>query len=300
MRPHLGLVGAVGVVYVAEDVDRPTTCARGVLSFSARRHSGITDVFDRWIGVPVTIAEAGSTRASSCVAEHLDRDRSARVGGFDDLSAIKLETMNQYPTLTPQQVDKLVTSRYKLDEDIHSEDDVELSQIQLKIDADKARTGINDLREDYMLPVQRESSTETQPLFDEQWISNMKNEVNSIEALEFELGDTTFSFGLDDSYKTQLVEKNANLEQYFDSYVDKEGNWDIESLSMHRALVDNIDSIAKSLYQQGLSDGQRNIVTKAANVQAGTPGVGQQTQTDGVMEQIKQALGAGDTLMRFK
>ena len=219
---------------------------------------------------------------------------------MDDLSAIKLETMNQYPTLTPQQVDKLVTSRYKLDEDIHSEDEVELSQIQLKIDADKARTGINDLREDYMLPVQRESSTETQPLFDEQWISNMKNEVNSIEALEFELGDTTFSFGLDDSYKTQLVEKNANLEQYFDSYVDKEGNWDIESLSMHRALVDNIDSIAKSLYQQGLSDGQRNIVTKAANVQAGTPGVGQQTQTDGVMEQIKQALGAGDTLMRFK
>lgn len=218
---------------------------------------------------------------------------------MDDLSAIKLETMNQYPNLSPDQVDKLVTSRYKLDEDIHSEEEIELSKIQLTIDADKARAGINDLRENYMLPAQQ-SSGEAEPLFDEQWISNMKQEVDSIEALEFELGDTTFSFGLNDDYKSTLVDKNANLEQYFDSYVDDNGNWDIESLSMHRALIDNIDTIAKSIYQQGLSDGQRNIVSKAANVQAGTPGVGQQTQSDGVLEQIKQALGGSDTLMRFK
>ena len=218
---------------------------------------------------------------------------------MDDLSAIKLETMNQYPNLSSEQVNKLVTSRYKLDEDIFSEEEVELSKIQLTIDADKARAGINDLRENFILPVQK-SSEEATPLFDEQWISNMKQEVDSIEALEFELGDTTFSFGLNDDYKSKLVDKNANLEQYFDSYVDDNGNWDIESLSMHRALVDNIDVIAKSIYQQGLSDGQRNIVSKAANVQAGTPGVGQQTQSDGVLEQIKQALGGSDTLMRFK
>jgi hypothetical protein len=218
---------------------------------------------------------------------------------MDDLSAIKLETMNQYPNLSSEQVNKLVTSRYKLDEDVYSEEEVELSKIQLTIDADKARTGINDLRENFMLPVQK-SSEEVGPLFDEQWISNMKQEVDSIEALEFELGDNTFSFGLNDDYKSKLVDKNANLEQYFDSYVDDNGNWDIESLSMHRALIDNIDTIAKSIYQQGLSDGQRNIVSKAANVQAGTPGVGQQTQSDGVLEQIKQALGGSDTLMRFK
>ena len=218
---------------------------------------------------------------------------------MDDLSAIKLETINQYPNLSSEQVNKLVTSRYKLDEEVYSEEEVELSKIQLTIDADKARTGINDLRENFMLPVQK-SSEEVGPLFDEQWISNMKQEVDSIEALEFELGDTTFSFGLNDDYKSKLVDKNANLEQYFDSYVDDNGNWDIESLSMHRALIDNIDTIAKSIYQQGLSDGQRNIVSKAANVQAGTPGVGQQTQSDGVLEQIKQALGGSDTLIRFK
>ena len=218
---------------------------------------------------------------------------------MDDLSAIKLETMNQYPNLSSEQVNKLVTSRYKLDEDIFSEEEVELSKIQLTIDADKARAGINELRENFMLPVQK-SSEETKPLFDDQWVSNMAHEVESIEALEFELGDTTFSFGLNDDYKSKLVDKNANLEQYFDSYVDDNGNWDIESLSMHRALIDNIDTIAKSIYQQGLSDGQRNIVSKAANVQAGTPGVGQQTQSDGVLEQIKQALGGSDTLMRFR
>lgn len=219
---------------------------------------------------------------------------------MDDLSAIKLQTMSDYPNLSPEQVDKLVNSRYKLDEDIYDTDDVELSKIQLKIDADKARTGINSMRENYMLPVQQQSQ-ESESLFDESWISNMTNEVNALDAIEFELGDErSFTFGLDDAYKTQLVEKNAQLDRFFDPYVDDNGNWDIEALSMHRAVVDNIDAIAKSIYQQGLSDGQKNLVNKAANVQAGAPGIQQNQQTDSVIEQIKQALGGGDNLMRFR
>jgi hypothetical protein len=221
---------------------------------------------------------------------------------MDDLSAIRLQTLSDYPNLSPDQVDRLVGSRYKLDEDIFSEDEIELSKIQLKIDADKARAGINSLREDYMLPTQQQAEPQQDSvLFDENWMSYMNNEVDALDAMEFDLGDDrTFTFGLNDDYKGQLKEKNSELERFFDPYVDSNGNWDIESLSMHRALIDNIDAIAKSIYQQGLSDGQKNLVNKAANVQTSAPGIQQNQQSDTVIEQIKQALGGGDNLMRFK
>lgn len=220
---------------------------------------------------------------------------------MDDLSAIKLQTMADYPNLTATQIDRLVDSRYKLNEDLYSEEEVELSKIQLRIDADKAKAGINQMRESYMMPVQEGSDFSDADVFDEQWINTMAREVDALDGMEFELGDgKSFTFGFDDRYKNTLKEKNAQLDRFFDPYVDDKGNWDFESLSMHRALVDNIDSIARAIYQQGLSDGQRNLVSKAANVQAGEPGIPQSQQTDSVLEQLKQALGAGNNLMTFR
>ncbi len=59
-------------------------------------------------------------------------------------------------------------------------------------------------------------------------------------------------------------------------------------------------AIAKALYQQGLSDGQRNLVGKAANVQMQTPGVGQGQGVDPIAEQLKNALmGGNDTTIKF-
>ena len=60
---------------------------------------------------------------------------------MDDMTAIRVSMSNEYPNLSGEEVDMLVGSKYKLDEDYHSEDEVKLSKLQLKIDADKARTG---------------------------------------------------------------------------------------------------------------------------------------------------------------
>ena len=97
--------------------------------------------------------------------------------------------------------------------------------------------------------------------------------------------------GLEDSYKSQLKDKNARLDEYFDPYIRDDGSWDIDTLSSHRALIDNIDQIAQSIYRQGLSDGQRGLVEKAANVQASTPQ--QQTNnnnSDPLISQLKQIM----------
>lgn len=214
---------------------------------------------------------------------------------MDDITAVKLTMINEYPDLSGEEVDMLLGSKYKLDEDLYTDDEIKLSQLQLKIDANTSRKQIDELRSSYTLPADNTDSTATSPI-DEQWISSMMQETEALEALSFDLPSGEFNFGITDDYKTQLINKNNNLESFFDQYVSNEGQWDYDKFNTHQALVDNIDAIAKSLYQQGLSDGQRKLVEQAANVSTQAPGVAQAQPGDDLAKQIIDALGADKTL----
>lgn len=214
---------------------------------------------------------------------------------MDDMTAVKMSMINEYPDLSGEEIDMLVGSKYKLDEDYYTEDEIKLSKLQLKIDANKSRQQIEELRSSYTLPMDTNDSAVDSPI-DEQWISSMKQETEALEALTFELPGGEFNFGITDDYKGQLIDKNSNLESFFDQYVSDNGQWDYDKFNTHQALVDNIDAIAKSIYQQGLSDGQRKIVEQAANVSTQSPGVAPAQPQDDLARQIIDALGADKTL----
>jgi len=214
---------------------------------------------------------------------------------MDDMTAVKMSMINEYSDLSGEEIDMLVGSKYKLDEDMYTDDEIKLSKLQLKIDANKSRTQIEELRSSYTLPIDNNDSTATSPI-DEQWISSMTQETEALEALSFDLPGGEFNFGITDDYKNQLINKNSNLESFFDQYVSNEGQWDYDKFNTHQALVDNIDAIAKSLYQQGLSDGQRKIVEQAANVSTQSPGVAPAAPQDDLAKQIIDALGTDKTL----
>lgn len=215
---------------------------------------------------------------------------------MDDMTAVKMSMINEYPDLSGEEIDMLVGSKYKLDEDLYTEDEIKLSNLQLKIDANKSRQQIEELRSSYTMPVETNDSSEPTSIIDEQWISSMTQETEALEALSFELPSGEFNFGITDEYKSRLIDKNSNLESFFDQYVSENGQWDYDKFNTHQALVDNIDAIAKSLYQQGLSDGQRKIVEQAANVSAKTPDVAQAQPQDDLAKQIIDALGTDKTL----
>jgi hypothetical protein len=228
------------------------------------------------------------------------RYQSINPSEMDDLSAVRLQLAVDYPNLSTEEVELLVGSKYKLDPSIYSEDEVRLSSIQLKIDADKAKQGIAKLRDSYKMPVKREEQIQdVQSPIDQQWISTMAKEVDELEAISFDLAGQEFNFALRDDYKNQLKQKNANLDQFFDQYVDESGSWNFELLNVHRAVVDNIDEIVKSVYNQGLSDGQRKLVDKAANVDVSSPKVAPSSGTDNVAQQIFNHL-YGDNNLRLK
>lgn len=236
--------------------------------------------------------------------------QSLNTSEMDDMTAVRVSMASEYPNLSPQELNLLVNSKYKLDSDIHTDEEVRLSQVQLKVDAQKARTQIESVRDTYKAPAPRENQQfeDPEPIITADWIAQMSAEVDALEGLEFDLGgEKTFTFGLNDQYKNQLKNKNARLDEYFDPYVSEDGSWDYDLLSSHRAVIDNIDSIVAAAYRQGLGDGQKNLVSNAANVQSQTPSYGEQgvNQTSALADKVKELMrGQGNGLsinpMNFK
>jgi hypothetical protein len=218
---------------------------------------------------------------------------------MDDVTAIQVQLSSDYPNLAQDEVVTLMNNKYKLDPDLHSEEEVKVSQLQLKIDAQNARQAIDELREQYAMP-EESGGEELGDLFDEGWHEAMQSETNALDGVEFTLGNgKTFTFGLDDQYRNELIEKNSRLDEYFDPYVQRDGGWDYDKLNVHRAVIDNMEQIVQAVYKQGMSDGQRGIVDQAANVGVPSPNQGGQTQEDALSKQLREALG-GDSNWGFQ
>ena len=214
---------------------------------------------------------------------------------MDDFTAVSVKMAADYPNLSQEELTTLIGSKYKLNSDLHSEEEVKLSQLQLKLDSADARKGIEEIRNRYRAP---ETSNEPQSPIDDEWVDSMMSDLDALEGIEFDLGnDQSFTFGLNQDYKSELADKNTRLDEYFDPYVQQDGSWDYDKLNMHRAVVDNIETIIQSVYRQGQSDGQRNIVDRAANVDSRSPNQGNvQPNASPLTEQLRDAMGGGNRM----
>ena len=223
---------------------------------------------------------------------------------MDDVSVVKTQLKSQYGDLSDSDLNLLLGNKYKLDADLYDENEVRLSQIQLKMDADKARQDIEGLRSQYAAPAKQEQPQEEfEGIVNDEWLGNMSAEVDALDGIEFQVSkDKSFTFGLEDNYKSELKSKNENIEEFFSTYVGNEGQWDFEKWNMHQTVLDNIETIVKTAYQQGLGEGQRGLVDKAANVQYQPNQVTNTGQSDApsVEDQLRQALGMNDNGLTFK
>lgn len=223
---------------------------------------------------------------------------------MDDVSVVKTQLRNQYGDLSDSDLNLLIGNKYKLDADLYDDNEVRLSQIQLKMDADKARRDIDDLRSQYAAPVKQEQpEQEFEGIVNDEWLGNMSAEVDALDGIEFQVSkDKAFTFGLEDGYKSELKSKNENIEDFFSTYVGNEGQWDFEKWNMHQTVLDNIETIVKTAYQQGLGEGQRGLVDKAANVQYQPNQVTDtgKSEAPSVEDQVRQALGMNDNGLTFK
>lgn len=217
---------------------------------------------------------------------------------MDDMTAISVQMSTQYPNLSQDEIRTLVGSKYKLDSNLHTEDEIKLSELQLKMDAQAARDTVSKLRDEYAAPVFEEGGEVEESFVTEEWLSDMNQELDALDAVEFDLGNGgTFNFGLDPAYKAQLANKNSNLDDFFNPYVQEDGNWNHDKFNVHMAVLDNIETIVSSVYNQGLADGKRGLVDQAANVSSQSPNQGNAQPTENSLSaQLKEALGGSSGL----
>ena len=227
--------------------------------------------------------------------------QSLSTSEMDDATLVKVDMALQYPNLSADEVNTLVLNKYKLDPGKYSEDEVKIGALQMKVDAASAKNQIEEQRMRYAAPEVEQKTAEKESFINDEWVSTMRQEVNDLDGLEFDLGnEKTFTFGLDDRYKQDLVNKNARLDEYFDAYVHNDGSWDFDKLNSHRAILDNIDAIVSSTYRQGLSDGQKGVVQNAANVSTQVPQQSSDPNANPLGEQLKNIMGRTSNKLTFK
>jgi hypothetical protein len=223
---------------------------------------------------------------------------------MDDLTVVRVQMSQQYPNLSFEEINMLVGNKYKLDSNVYDEQDVQMSLLQLKIDATDARQGIEKIRETYKAPIIDETRQQNDGglNIDDNWMSAMATETEAMQALEFDLGgDKTFTYSLSDDHRRRLVQRNSQIDSFFDNYVNGDGSWDYDKLNSHLAVIDNIDTIVSSAYRQGLGDGQKAVVSNAANISTDTSPSSSQNlnEQNPLAQQVSQLLRANSSKMTF-
>jgi len=214
---------------------------------------------------------------------------------MDDRTIMRVHMASEYPSLGNDEIDLLINSKYRTDDSLYNEDEIRLANIQLKVDAEKARQSIGTLRNEYTIPISQSSSTqEDEPNpFDDAWMQSNQRSLGELGEIAFDLPNgRAFNYGVSQDYRNELAKSNGDMTSFFDKYVDNEGQWDHDLWNMHRTVTDNLPNILQSIYQQGLSDGQRTIVERAANIDPQSPQTNTEpSQQDSLTQQVLDALG---------
>ena len=219
---------------------------------------------------------------------------------MDDTTAIRIQMANKYPNLSFDEINTFVNNTYKLDTSKYTDEEINMSRLQMKVDASQAKQEIEDIRNEYAAPIVEEGDNDSgyESFIDEEWAVDMANEVEALEGLEFDLGNgKSFTYGLTNKDRSSLMQKNAQIESFFEDYVDSDGSWDFDKLNSHMTVLGNIDNIVATAYKHGFGEGQKGIVQKAANVSMNTPQTGaSMNESNPLTEQLKNIVGNGNKM----
>jgi len=208
------------------------------------------------------VSETGRTIADYIRTQTVDYSKMSN----EDVMRIHMAQNN--PELNREEINVLIDSKYKLDKGKHNEADQTLGKIELKKDVSQARKDLMDMQEKYRMPVEKnEASNEESESVRKEWVETMSNEVDDVESITFEMNENgeEFTFQLSDEHRQGLVDSNSDLNNYFDRYIDENGNWDFDRLNTEMFVLNNFQDIIRSVANQYRSKGTEQVVKDIKN-----------------------------------
>lgn len=235
-------------------------------------------------------------------AEDFFKTQTQNYEEMSDEGIIKEYLSIENPDLSKEEIDLFFDNTYKVNEDKYSSDETKLGKIHLKRDVGRAREQLQEYQEKYWSPIEQEGPTEAeQKEIAEQregFYDAMDNELDDIESLSFEINDKgeTFDYKLTDEDKQIVGEALSNLDDFFDPYVDDDGNWNLESLALDMIAMKLQPKIVRSVANQYKSQGREQVIRQIKNPSFEPSKVSPSSKGDSVIKQIGSQI-FGDSTM---
>lgn len=194
------------------------------------------------------------------------RIQSLNTENMDVKTAVMASLALDNPEMSSEELNLLFEDTYKTNEDEYSTREMQIGQVKLKQDGAKALNRLNELKSEWSKPLPKQDPQAPQEYLPSNFGDTFKNEVSDIASFEFDLNDKgeKFEYKIDDKYAESV--QPVNPQDPLSRYRNQNGQIDAYQMAEEQALIDNIDSIIKSVYQQGFSKGQKTTVVDKKNL----------------------------------
>ena len=235
------------------------------------------------------------------------KTQSQNYDEMSDSNVIKEYLSLENPELTQKEIDLFFDSTYKLDENKYNSEETELGKVHLKRDVSKARQELKELQQEYWSPEKNKdgySEKEFQQIQQEQdqaretFYNDMDKELDDIDSLTFEINESgeSFNYQLTEEDKQVVGEAISNLDDFFDPYMDKDGNINKESLALDIMAMKLQGKIIKSVASQYRSKGSEQVLKDIKNPSFEPAKVTDNKEGNSIGDQIGKQIFGDSTL----
>ena len=190
---------------------------------------------------------------------------------------------NTKPHLNSEEVEFIMEETFSYDAEVDEERDIKKRKLAKKEAVAEARSHLEGLKQKYydeikLRPGVTQEQKKATDFFNrynnEQEIAEQKHSKfinntkqlfsNEFKGFDFEVGEKKFRYGVKDP--GAVAENQSNLNNFVEKFLDKEGNVK-DTQGYHKAMyaAQNIDRIVNHFYEQGKTDGIKNVVEGSKN-----------------------------------
>lgn len=226
-----------------------------------------------------------------------------------DLDVIKSEMRLNDPDITDADIEFLLNRKYKTNEEEYDEDEVRLSKINLRKDANKARKNLSEWQSKYSIPEGKEETTSVKEAEEiqaeqnrklqqekERWQGKVKDTVSKLEKFEFDINENgdKFTFNLSDNDRESIIETSSDLSKFWSRFMNEDGTENMEKLNKAMFIVDNFDKIVRAAASQYKSSGKDDVLKDIKNPDYNSESGTQESGNKSLYQQIYEGWKKGN------
>jgi len=222
---------------------------------------------------------------------------NADYSNVDENTLLREYYKNTKPHLSEDDLSFVMEENFSFDTDLDEERDIRRKKLAKKEEIAKAKKHLEDLKVKYYDEIKLRPSTnqDQQKAMDffnrynkDQELATQQHErfindtntlfTNDFKGFDFEVGEKKFRYGVKDPNK--VAENQSNINNFVEKFLDTEGNVK-DTKGYHKAMyaAQNVDRIVNHFYEQGKTDGIKNVMNNSKNPTVDAP---RQSASEGI------------------